>query len=79
MRSGVGEVKFSGMVLPTAKKITYYVELKRVIMRRLVMGVADGIVKVDGKIVYEVKDMKVGLFSDAVEALKNIGAQPVTA
>ncbi|MEJ0044719.1 MAG: bifunctional 3-hydroxydecanoyl-ACP dehydratase/trans-2-decenoyl-ACP isomerase [Rhizomicrobium sp.] len=39
---GVGEVKFSGMVLPTAKKITYYVELKRVIMRKLVLGVADG-------------------------------------
>ncbi len=76
---GVGEVKFTGMVLPTAKKITYYVELKRVIMRKLVMGVADGIMKVDGKVVYEVKDMKVGLFSDAVEALKNAGAQPVTA
>ncbi len=76
---GVGEVKFSGMVLPTAKKITYYVELKRVIMRKLVLGVADGIVKVDGQVAFEVKDMKVGLFSDAVEALKNAGAQPVTA
>ncbi len=48
-------------------------------MRRLVMGVADGIVKVDGQVAFEVKDMKVGLFQDAVEALKNIGAQPVTA
>jgi 3-hydroxyacyl-[acyl-carrier protein] dehydratase / trans-2-decenoyl-[acyl-carrier protein] isomerase len=67
---GVGEVKFSAMVLPTAKKITYYVELKRVIMRKLVLGVADGIVKVDGEIAFEVKDMKVGLFSDAMAALK---------
>src|ERR1700751_253802 len=55
---GVGEVKFSGMVLPTAKKITYYVELKRVIMRKLAMGVADGWVKVDGQVAFEVKDMK---------------------
>lgn len=62
---GVGEVKFTDMVLPTAKKVTYYVELKRVMMRRLVLGIADGIVKVDGKIAFEVKDMKVGLFSDA--------------
>ncbi|HEY0105191.1 MAG TPA: bifunctional 3-hydroxydecanoyl-ACP dehydratase/trans-2-decenoyl-ACP isomerase [Rhizomicrobium sp.] len=80
---GVGEVKFTGMVLPTAKKITYYVELKRVIMRKLVMGVADGIMKVDGKVVYEVKDMKVGLFSDAMEALKTAAGgalpQPATA
>jgi 3-hydroxyacyl-[acyl-carrier protein] dehydratase/trans-2-decenoyl-[acyl-carrier protein] isomerase len=71
---GVGEVKFTGMVLPTAKKITYYVELKRVIMRRLVMGVADGIMKVDGKVAYEVKDMKVGLFSDAMAALQAAAA-----
>jgi 3-hydroxyacyl-[acyl-carrier protein] dehydratase/trans-2-decenoyl-[acyl-carrier protein] isomerase len=62
---GVGEVKFTDMVLPTAKKVTYYVELKRVMMRKLVLGIADGIVKVDGKVAFEVKDMKVGLFSDA--------------
>jgi len=62
---GVGEVKFSGMVLPTAKTISYYVELKRAIMRKLVLGIADGIMKVDGKIVYEAKDLRVGLFTDA--------------
>ena len=49
---GVGEVKFTGMVLPTAKKVSYYIDLKRVIMRRLVLGIADGIMKVDGKTVY---------------------------
>lgn len=64
---GVGEVKFTDMVLPTAKKVTYYVELKRVMMRKLVLGIADGIVKVDGKVAFEVKDMKVGLFSDAAK------------
>jgi 3-hydroxyacyl-[acyl-carrier protein] dehydratase/trans-2-decenoyl-[acyl-carrier protein] isomerase len=59
---GVGEVKFTGMVLPTAKKITYVINLKRVIMRKLIIGVADGIMKVDGKVIYEAKDLKVGLF-----------------
>src|SRR5580698_8513097 len=71
---GVGEVKFSGMVLPTAKKITYIVNLKRVIMRKLVLGVADGIMKVDGKVVYEVKGLKVGLFTDAAAALAQAAA-----
>lgn len=59
---GVGEVKFFEMVLPTAKRITYEINLKRVIMRRLIMGIADGVVKVDGTPATEAKDMKVGLF-----------------
>jgi 3-hydroxyacyl-[acyl-carrier protein] dehydratase/trans-2-decenoyl-[acyl-carrier protein] isomerase len=58
----VGEVKFTGQVLPTAKEVIYQLNLKRVIMRRLVLGVADGIMKVDGETVYEAKDLKVGLF-----------------
>jgi 3-hydroxyacyl-[acyl-carrier protein] dehydratase/trans-2-decenoyl-[acyl-carrier protein] isomerase len=62
---GVEEVKFTGMVLPTAKKITYIVNFKRVIMRKLVMGVADGIMKVDGKVAYEAKGLRVGLIPDA--------------
>jgi 3-hydroxyacyl-[acyl-carrier protein] dehydratase/trans-2-decenoyl-[acyl-carrier protein] isomerase len=66
---GVGEVKFTGMVLPTAKKITYIINLKRVIMRKLIIGVADGIMKVDGKVIYEAKDLKVGLFTDAAPAV----------
>ena len=73
---GVGEVKLTSMILPTAKKITYYVELKRVIMRKLVLGVADGIVKVDGTLAFEVKDLKVGLFSEAAAALAQNAAAP---
>jgi 3-hydroxyacyl-[acyl-carrier protein] dehydratase/trans-2-decenoyl-[acyl-carrier protein] isomerase len=57
------------MVLPTAKKITYIVNFKRVIMRKLVLGIADGIMKVDGKVVYEAKGLKVGLFTDAAASL----------
>ncbi|HEY5336835.1 MAG TPA: bifunctional 3-hydroxydecanoyl-ACP dehydratase/trans-2-decenoyl-ACP isomerase [Rhizomicrobium sp.] len=61
---GVGEVKFSGMILPTAKKLSYHVDLKRLIMRKLVVGVADGSVFIDGKQIYEVKDLKVSLVTD---------------
>jgi 3-hydroxyacyl-[acyl-carrier protein] dehydratase/trans-2-decenoyl-[acyl-carrier protein] isomerase len=61
---GVGEVKFTGMVLPDARLLTYQIDIKRLIMRRLIMGVADGIMKVDGKTIYEAKDLRVGLFQD---------------
>ena len=50
---GVGEVKFTGMIVPTVKKLTYHVHLKRVILRRLVLGIADGFVQADGNPVYE--------------------------
>ena len=59
---GSGEVRFTGQVLPTAKKITYRVNLKRVIMRKLVMGIADAQMEVDGRLIYEATDLKVGLF-----------------
>ena len=61
---GVGEVKFTGQILPTAKKVTYKIDFKRVINRKLFMGIADGEVYVDGKLIYEAKDLKVGLFKD---------------
>lgn len=61
---GVGEVKFTGQVLPEAKKITYKINLKRVINRKLVLGIADGTVEVDGKLIYEAADLKVGLFEN---------------
>ena len=59
---GVGEVKFTEMVVPTAKLVSYHLDLKRVRMGKLVLGIADGIMKVDGRPVYEAKDLKVGLF-----------------
>jgi 3-hydroxyacyl-[acyl-carrier protein] dehydratase/trans-2-decenoyl-[acyl-carrier protein] isomerase len=60
---GVGEVKFTGQVLPTAKKVTYRIEMKRVISRRLVLGIADGVMEVDGRVIYTAKDLRVGLFT----------------
>lgn len=63
---GVGEVKFSGQILPSADKVTYKIHFKRVINRKLVMGIADGEVFVDGKLIYEANDLKVGLFKETV-------------
>ncbi|MCW4630073.1 MULTISPECIES: bifunctional 3-hydroxydecanoyl-ACP dehydratase/trans-2-decenoyl-ACP isomerase [Marinomonas] len=60
---GSGEVKFTGQILPTAKKVTFHISLKRVIERKLVMGIADGSVKVDGREIYTAKDLRVGLFT----------------
>ncbi len=65
---GVGEVKLTGMIVPTVKKLTYHVHPKRVILRRLVMGIGDGFVHADGVPVYEALDMKVGLIKDVVPA-----------
>ena len=62
---GVGEVKFTGQVLQSIKKVTYHISLKRLILRKLILGVADGILKADGKPIYEVKDLKVGLFTNS--------------
>jgi len=65
---GVGEVKFTGMVLPNVKQIEYIVDLKRVILRRLRLGIADGTMKADGQIIYQATDLKVGLFEPGAEA-----------
>ena len=59
---GVGEVKFTGMVLPTVKKVEYVVDLKRVILRRLKLAIADGTLKADGEVIYTATDLRVGLF-----------------
>ena len=61
---GCGEVKFTGQILPTARQVTYHINLKRVIERKLVMGIADGRVSVDGKDIYHAKDLRVGLFKN---------------
>jgi len=62
--SAAGEVRFTGMVLPDAKLVSYEIELKRVIMRRLVVGIGDGVMKVDGEPIYAASDLRVGLFTD---------------
>jgi len=61
---GVGEVKFTGQILPEHKKVSYFIDMTRVIKRKLFMGVGNGRVEVDGREIYTAKDLKVGLFTD---------------
>jgi len=60
---GCGEVKFSGQILPSAKKIVYTINIKRVIERKLVMGIADGALSVNDREIYTARDLRVGLFT----------------
>ena len=60
---GVNEVKFAGQVLPKTEKVTYYIDIKRVIAQKLVLGIADGRMEVDGREIYTAKGLRVGLFT----------------
>lgn len=59
---GSGEVKFTGQITPATSLVRYRLDLKRVIMRKLYMGIADGSVEADGEEIYRAKDLRVGLF-----------------
>jgi 3-hydroxyacyl-[acyl-carrier protein] dehydratase/trans-2-decenoyl-[acyl-carrier protein] isomerase len=59
---GCGAVKFSGEVTTDVRKVTYKINMKRVINnRRLVMGIGDGVLEADGKPIYSAEDLRVGL------------------
>lgn len=60
---GVGKVKFTGQVLPSAKLVEYQIDIKRVISRKLNMAIADGTMSVDGREIYTAEDLRVGLFT----------------
>lgn len=60
---GVGEVKFTGQVLPSAETVRYRIHIRRVIARDLVLGIADGEVFVDDRAIYTAKNLRVGLFT----------------
>lgn len=64
---GLGELKLTEQILPTSSRVVYTVDIKRFINRRLVLGVADGKIEVDGKLATEVFDMKVGLFDNSAK------------
>jgi 3-hydroxyacyl-[acyl-carrier protein] dehydratase/trans-2-decenoyl-[acyl-carrier protein] isomerase len=61
---GSGEVKFTGQILPSHSLVRYHIQMKRVIERKLVMGIADGSVSVDGEVIYTATDLRVGLFKN---------------
>ena len=60
---GVGEVKFAGQVLPSAKLVSYVIDIKRVVERKLVLAIADAKMLVDGREIYSATDLRVGLFT----------------
>jgi 3-hydroxyacyl-[acyl-carrier protein] dehydratase/trans-2-decenoyl-[acyl-carrier protein] isomerase len=60
---GAGKVKYAGQVTPKNKLVTYRIDMKRVIMRKLVMGIGEGVMEVDGREIYSAKDLRVGLFT----------------
>ncbi len=60
---GAGDVKFSGQVTPKNKLITYRIDMRRVIQRKLNMGIADGVMEVDGREIYSASSLRVGLFT----------------
>jgi 3-hydroxyacyl-[acyl-carrier protein] dehydratase/trans-2-decenoyl-[acyl-carrier protein] isomerase len=62
---GVGDVKFSGQVTTKVSRVVYRIDLKKVILRRLVLGIGDGVLEADGNPIYEAKDLRVGLFNAA--------------
>ncbi len=59
---GVGDVRLAAMVVPDSKLLTYRLDLRRVVNRKLVLGIADGTILVDGEEAYQAKDLRVGLF-----------------
>ncbi|MEJ5209321.1 MAG: 3-hydroxyacyl-[acyl-carrier-protein] dehydratase FabA [Lysobacteraceae bacterium] len=60
---GVGQVKFTGQVLPTAKLVSYELHVRRVMRGKLELIIADGSTLVDGREIYTAEDLRVGLFT----------------
>ena len=59
---GAGLVKFTGQILPSAKLVSYHLDFKRLVQRKLSMVIANGTVSVDGRLIYVAEDLKVGMF-----------------
>ena len=60
---GVEEVRFFGQVLPTSRLVTYRIDIKRIVTRKLVLGIGDGELSVDGRRIYSAAGLRVGLFA----------------
>ena len=60
---GVNAVKFTGEVLKNVKIATYEIDMKRILIKEgTTVGLANGILKADGKKIYNTENLKVGLF-----------------
>jgi 3-hydroxyacyl-[acyl-carrier protein] dehydratase/trans-2-decenoyl-[acyl-carrier protein] isomerase len=62
---GAGAIKFNGQVTPSARRVTYRVDVKRVLRRDFAICIADGTLDVDGTPVYQANDLRVGVFTSA--------------
>ncbi|MBS0200624.1 MAG: 3-hydroxyacyl-[acyl-carrier-protein] dehydratase FabA [Proteobacteria bacterium] len=60
---GVGEVKFTGQVLPSARVVSYEIDIRRVLRGKLRLVIADGRTLVDGREIYNASSLRVGLFN----------------
>jgi 3-hydroxyacyl-[acyl-carrier protein] dehydratase / trans-2-decenoyl-[acyl-carrier protein] isomerase len=72
---GVEQVRFVGQVLPHVKRVTYQIDIKRVIARKLVMIMGDGSLAADGEVIYTAQGLRVGLF-DGPNGLAGVGTLP---
>ena len=73
---GAGKVQFSGQVLPSAKLVRYAIQIKRVLARKdMTLCIANGQMSVDGELVYNAQDLRVGLFVD-MEMFEHHGVEP---
>lgn len=62
---GVEDVRFFGQVQPHVKRVSYQIDIKRVITRRLIMATAEGSLAADGRKIYTASGLRVGLFENA--------------
>ncbi|CAL9915965.1 beta-hydroxyacyl-acyl carrier protein dehydratase/isomerase [Candidatus Liberibacter solanacearum] len=60
----VSNIKFRGMVTPKCKILEYGIDFKRISRRQVVLGAADGWVKVDGEKIYTAEDLRVCLYAN---------------
>ena len=72
---GVSSLKFSGEVLPTAKRLQFQLHIRKVVERDWVIALADGEVLVDGKLIYEARDLKVGIFPETKTSENTFGGK----
>tara|TARA_B100000586_G_scaffold125009_1_gene90269 strand:+ start:178 stop:696 length:519 start_codon:yes stop_codon:yes gene_type:complete len=61
---GASEIKFRGQVLPESKRVSYEIDIKKIITQKITVGIGNGVMAVDGRIIYKAKGLRVGLFQD---------------
>ena len=63
---GVSDVKFRGQVRPYHKKVTYKIDIKKLIKKPSCVIWGDGELYADDRIIYSAKSLQVGLFENLI-------------